>query len=378
MKPRNLIAKTGKMNILNHISIRNFKSVRHLDLELRPLNLFIGANGAGKSNLISVFRFLNQMSEGNLQNHTASLGGADSILYFGRKTSDEMTFTLSFEDGMNEYECGLSPGPEDNFFFNRERIRFYDEKQSPSPQEELWESGHAESKLSAKGGTSANHAGRYAVRDLQTWKPCHFHDTGENAKVRQTCDLEDNLTLRPDARNLAAFLYRLERKFPGHFGNIQEAVRMAAPFFERFSLQPSRLNEEKIRLEWKEKGSDDYFNAAALSDGTLRFVCLATLLFQPSLPRLILLDEPELGLHPYAVSLLADLLRSTARHTQVIAATQSVTLVNQFEPEDIVVVDRNECGESLFRRLDRSEMEDWLDEYGMGDLWEKNIFGGRP
>jgi len=375
--------------MLNHISIRNFKSVRHLDLELKPLNLFIGANGAGKSNFISVFRFLNQMSEGNLQNHTASLGGADSILCFGRKSSDEMAFTLSFEDGMSGYECGLSPGPEDNFFFNKERIRFYDETQTPSQQEELWGRGHTESKLPSKILTyhllkrmkykdRCIQVAHHMAKHFQSWKPYHFHDTGSNARVRQTCDLEDNLTLRPDARNLAAFLYRLEKKFPEHFGNIQDAVRMAAPFFERFSLHPSRLNEEKIRLEWKEKGNNDYFNAAALSDGTLRFICLATLLFQPSLPRLILLDEPELGLHPYAVSLLAGLLRSIARQTQVIAATQSVTLVNQFEPEDIIVADRDERGKSLFRRLDRSDMEDWLEEYGMGDLWEKNIFGGRP
>ncbi len=368
----------NKTNRLNHISVRNFKSVRHLDLELRPLNIFIGANGAGKSNFIGVFRFLNQLSGRNLQNHTAALGGADSILCFGRKTSDEMSFTLSSEDGMNGYECGFSPNSEDNFFFNREYVRFHDRKQSLVPQEEFLGNGHLESKMSATTGDGPGHAARYLLKHFRTWKLCHFHDTGESAKVRQTCDLEDNLILRPDARNLAAFLYRLERKFPENFANIQEAVRMAAPFFDRFNLQPSRLNEDKIRLEWKEKGNDDYFNAAALSDGTLRFICLATLLFQPSLPSLILLDEPELGLHPYAISLLAGLLRSTARQAQIIAATQSVTLVNQFDPEDIIVVERDERGGSLFRRLDRSDTEDWLDDYGMGDLWEKNIFGGRP
>ena len=152
---------------------------------------------------------------------------------------------------------------------------------------------------------------------------------------------------------------------------------MVAPFFDRFNLQPSRLKPDKIRLEWKEKGSDAYFNGSSLSDGSLRFMCLATLLLQPHLPSIILLDEPELGLHPMAISVLADLLRSTSQRTQILAATQSVTLVNQFDPENIVIVDRDE-EQSVFRHVDRSSMKDWLEDYGLGDLWEKNLLGGRP
>lgn len=121
------------------------------------------------------------------------------------------------------------------------------------------------------------------------------------------------------------------------------------------------------------------FGPHALSDGTLRFICLATLFLQPpeQLPATIVLDEPELGLHPYAIALLADMVRSAAQHTQVILATQSVTLVNQFEPEDILVVDRIQ-GKSAFRRLGKEEMASWLEDYGLGDLWEKNLLGGRP
>jgi predicted ATPase len=154
-------------------------------------------------------------------------------------------------------------------------------------------------------------------------------------------------------------------------------VRLVAPFFGDFDLRPSRLNPDKIRLEWHEKGSDMYFNAHALSDGTLRFICMVTLLLMPEPPATILIDEPELGLHPYAITLLAALLRSAATRTQVIVSTQSVTLVNQFDPEDIIVVDRAE-GRSLFQRQDRENLERWLHEYGMGDMWEKNLLGGRP
>ena len=154
-------------------------------------------------------------------------------------------------------------------------------------------------------------------------------------------------------------------------------MRQIAPFFEEFRLAPSKLNENKIRLEWKEKGSDAYFNASSLSDGTLRFICLATLLLQPQLPAVVLLDEPELGLHPAAVTLLADLLGSAATRTQVIVATHSVTLVNQFEPDSVWTVDR-EDNQSVFRHLSQTDMSAWLNDYGLGELWEKNVLGARP
>ncbi|HZI07942.1 MAG TPA: AAA family ATPase, partial [Archangium sp.] len=161
------------------------------------------------------------------------------------------------------------------------------------------------------------------------------------------------------------------------YRRIVSTIRLVAPFFDDFRLRPSPFNEQKIQLEWSERNSDAYFNAHALSDGTLRFICLATLLLQPNLPSLILIDEPELGLHPYAIQVLAGLVRSASEKTQVILSTQSVTLVNQFEPEDLVVVDRAN-GESLFRRLSSEDTQDWLEGYSLGELWEKNVFGGRP
>jgi predicted ATPase len=183
--------------------------------------------------------------------------------------------------------------------------------------------------------------------------------------------------LRADGSNLAAILYWMKSKYADHYQNIVDGVRLVAPFFDDFILEPSHENGEMIRLEWEERGSDNYFNAAALSDGTLRFMCLATLLLQPSLPSIVLLDEPELGLHPYAITILAELLRGASTKTQVIVSTQSVTLVNQFEPQDVIVVER-EGGQSVFKHVEAEQMDKWLDDYGLGDLWEKNVLGGRP
>jgi len=218
---------------------------------------------------------------------------------------------------------------------------------------------------------------RQVVNDLESYRVYHFHDTSDTAAVKGTADVEDNRVLRPQAENLAAFLYWMQQKQPDHFRNIRDTLRQIAPFFDEFRLAPSRLNEEKVRLEWKEKGSDAYFNASSLSDGTLRFLCLATLLLQPQLPAVVLLDEPELGLHPAAVTLLADLLSSAATRTQAIVATQSVTLVNLFEPEAVWAVDR-EDGQSAFRHLSQQDMSSWMDDYGLGEMWEKNILGARP
>jgi predicted ATPase len=215
------------------------------------------------------------------------------------------------------------------------------------------------------------------MSDLDSYRVYHFHDTSDTASVKRAADVEDNRVLRPQAENLAAFLYWMQQKQPDHFANVQDTLRQIAPFFEEFRLAPSKLNEAKILLEWKEKSSDAYFSASSLSDGTLRFLCLVTLLLQPQLPAVVLLDEPELGLHPAAVTLLADLLSSAATRTQVIVATQSVTLVNLFAPESVWAVDR-EDNQSVFRHLSQQDMATWMDDYGLGDMWEKNLLGARP
>ena len=217
----------------------------------------------------------------------------------------------------------------------------------------------------------------YVLESLQSWTVYHFHDTSENAGVRDACDLHDNRTLRADASNLPAFLYLLKEKHPFEYQEIVGAIRLVAPFFDGFVLEPDGVEENAIRLQWKHASEDAYFDANALSDGTLRFICLATLLLQPQLPPTVLLDEPELGLHPAAITLLGEMIRAASERAQLIISTQSVTFVNQFLPEDIVVVEREDEASS-FRRIDDEDWHHWLEDYGVGDIGEKNLFGGRP
>jgi len=362
---------------LDRITIKGYKSIRELEnFPLTSLNLLIGANGAGKTNFISAFKLLNQIIEGNLQLFIGQQGGADSLLYFGQKQTEKIEIDLEF--GNNGYQCSLVPAAGDTLIFGEEWIRYHDKKKYPQPYGEGLGGGQRETKLLEISRTSRNMTiADHVLNAIRSWRVYHFHDTSTGAKVKQRGDINDNEVLRADASNLAAFLYLLRETKEPYYRKIVSTIRLVAPFFDDFNLRLDPLNPEKIQLEWREVGSDAYFNAHVLSDGTLRFMCLAALLLQPNLPSTILIDEPELGLHPYAITVLASLLRSASQDVQVIVSTQSVPLVNQFNPDDIIVVDRKD-NQSTFSRLGENDLEGWLDDYGMGDLWEKNLLGGRP
>jgi predicted ATPase len=367
------------MRTLERITIMGFKSIRELrGFELRQLNVLVGANGAGKTNFISLFKLLNHLIDKRLQIFVAQSGGVNSFLHFGRKMTSQIEIDLEFGDTniANGYHVGLSPSTKGNFVIAWENCRFHNRTayQNPLEYPSLGQ-GHEETRLPEAAGSAE--PARYVMNTLLRWKVYHFHDTSENARVKQIGDIGDNAIFRPDAANLAAYLYFLQNQYPIHYQRIVETIRLVAPFFDDFVLRPLAENQNKIRLEWREKKSDDYFDASYLSDGTLRFICLTTLLLQPSLPSLVIIDEPELGLHPYAINLLADMLHSASTKAQVIVSTQSVPLVNQFMPEDVIVVGR-EGDQSEFRRLNVENLVEWLEEYSLGELWEKNVIGGRP
>ena len=359
--------------------IKNFKSIRETEVELRDINILIGANGVGKSNFISFFRMLNAFVEQEFQKHVKKEGGANNLLFFGRKYSEYIESKVFFSP--NVYEFRLIPDNQDNLFFEYERVGFYtsqgywdyDDIGKNEYESKLPEAAKETGKV---GGPSKSY---YVFNSMKTWKVYHFHDTSNESPMRRACNINDNKFFRENASNLPAFLYLLQKRYENNFKQIERNLRKVAPFFEKFVLEPDRIDNERIRLEWKHRDSDEYFNASHLSDGTLRMLCLLTLLLQPEefLPSTILIDEPELGLHPAAIKLFSEIVKTISPKTQIIMSTQSATLISHFEPEDIIVVDV-ENNQSVFRRLKKEDLEDWLKEYSLGELWEKNILGGRP
>lgn len=358
---------------IDAISIKNYKSIKELeDFKLLNLNILIGANGAGKSNFISFFKMLNMMIEKRFQEYVKVQGGAENILYFGSKISSEISAKIDFTN--NTYRFVLRPNEDDSLYFLEEATPYIGENIIGRATNETQLFNSKGSKIH---GSRYRGVSDYVIDALESWRVYHFHDTSATAGVKKYCDLADYRKLAPDASNLAAFLYLLKEKYENNFFMIEETIKLIAPYFDRFILEPDQINEERIRLVWREVGSDKDFNANHLSDGTLRMICLTTLLLQPNPPDTIIIDEPELGLHPYAISVLASLMKSFAVNKQLIVSTQSVTLINYFEPQDIIVTDK-EDGASLLRRLEVHELDDWKESYTLGEIWEKNIIGGRP
>jgi predicted ATPase len=367
--------KMGKA--LNRLTLSGYKSIKLLDdFEFKNLNIMVGANGAGKSNLVSFFRMLRAMSEEGLANFVTENGGADGFLFNGPSETSQIGAHLKF--GLNEYKfilvatasAQLMVKMEGHYYRNGHWTSFSDGR--TESRLKLWKDDKSSFFPNSPG------VGAHIFDAVSSWVVYHFHDTSAHAIMRRDQSVRDWRELNPDASNVAALLLRMKTKHEKYYLNIRETIQLIAPFFDDFLLEPENKGEnEVVRLEWKQKGSSFPFQPWQLSDGTIRFICLATALLQPSPPSTIVIDEPELGLHPFALEVLAGLLRDASDRTQLIISTQSATLLNHFDPEDVIVVDR-EDGASRFRRLDAKSLSEWTKDFTLGELWQKNVFEGGP
>jgi len=417
---------------IERLTIRGFKSIRALEaFPLRDLNVLIGANGAGKSNFVSYFHMLREMIDGRLRRWTAKQGTADRIVFFGvqetvriessiefrrslknqeinaRNTNDKRIVftdvwgknkvfleldeditvgdTPSHLDDNDTYAFHLETIADGRFIFFNEGLLFsYSDQENyqislgDDHQESRLKETHRRLKYTSTDAAISDAISR-CYNSMLRCQVYHFHDTSETAGMRRIGAVHDNAYLRPDGSNLAAFLYRLSEEHPNIYQRIRTTINLAMPFFEDFVFQPRTLptEEQLINLQWRQKDSDYPFWPSQLSDGSIRFICLVTALLQPDPPATIIIDEPELGLHPYAITMLGSLLQLASTTTQVIIATQSVSLVDQFDIEDLIIVERRD-GESVFSRPNEEDFNIWLEEYSVGELWEKNVLGGRP
>lgn len=364
------------LNKLKNLTIRGFKSIRELEnFELKNLNIFVGPNGAGKSNLISFFRMLCSLMDGNLSDFIRESGGISDLLFNGRKATKQMDFETRF--GPRGYRFSIVPAPGEGFAITNEQ-RYYEPGTIG-----WWALGSSNSDRSllaeeARGGGRDSDKSRPVYDAIRSWIVYHFHDSGASSGMRNYEIVEDNNRLRSDASNIAPFLLRLKNEETSAYQEILQACRLAIPYLDDFLLDTQKFGPKtKVGLSWKSKGSDYPMQAYHLSDGSIRFICLAAALLQPTLPATLIIDEPELGLHPAAIEIISELIENVSKRTQIIVATQSPAFLDQFDINSIVVVSRKN-GSSIFERLDYDDYREWLEEYSVGQLWTKNVIQGGP
>lgn len=368
---------------IKNISVSGFKSFRRVDrFEPRPLNVLIGTNGSGKSNFLTLFKLLSHMyaTMDGFSGFVGKQGGASALLFGGPKLTESIRvqLVLQTERGENDCEFRVTQGVRNTLIFNEERYRFRP-KGVPVVPDQGWITcghGHENPVLNHLAGDGQQTAKviRGLLRSVEVFQ---FHDTSFNSPLRRGWDSSETHFFRTEGGNVPALLLAMRENQPDRYRHFVEVCRIALPFLDDFVLE---VTNGQVHLDWKERwNSDNRFSAHQASDGMLRFVALMTLLHQApeDMPEVLVIDEPELGLHPAALSVVMDYVKSAAENgCQVFLATQSLSLIDMCEPEDVVVVERDSDGASTLRRLDRDQLAIWLEDYSLSQLWQSNTLGG--
>lgn len=363
---------------LKNVTISGYKSIAAdspVQLELNETNILLGANGAGKSNILSFFNMVGAMMRGNFRYFIARSGSISAFLYQGAKKASAISasFTIESDAKLYYYDFDIVYA-QTHLAISSEEVRWKYKSEDRIFKESLGMQ-YSESAL-LDSDSDACSAVRKLLSDCKTFQ---FNDTSATGPLRQASSVDSANYLYSDGGNIASFLLFLRQNYPYAYNKITEYVRMAVPQFGNFYLES---NNGHVSLKWKSTASEEYvFSPHQLSDGSIRFIALATLLLQPkeTMPEIIMIDEPELGLHPYAIDRLVEMVKIAAVNTQVILSTQSPALIDGFDADNIIVVDMDECSEStVARHLDKEGLSEWLAEYSVSELWNKNVIGGRP
>ncbi len=357
---------------MDSISIKGYKSFNDVSVPLNAINILIGSNGAGKSNFLSLFELLGNAYEGFLARSVAQSGGVDKLLHKGRKTTDRISIEVN--EGNNSYVLDLIES-DGSLIVESEKLGYTSESENNAYAYHFIANYKSETVLKDYHGARNED---YIKQYMSQIRKFHFHDTGRTSPFTGESNVvNDSYLLYSKGGNLAAYLYGIMTKYPMVYKRMVNVIQSVAPFFHDFYLVPNESGG--VRLQWRDKFSEVIYGPNELSDGTIRFIALTVLFMQPNLPKVIVIDEPELGLHPVAIEKLAGLIKMAAnRGTQVIAATQNAELISNFQPEDILTVDQRE-GKSTIRRLNSRELSQWLNDYTLGDLWKQRIMkGGQP
>ena len=369
---------------IESVHIEGFRSLKDVTLRPNPgITVLIGPNGAGKSNLFRFFDLLHSMLPLRRLGIFVGLeGGASHQLFHGSQRTPRMKGEIGVRTGagLNEYAFALARGNENRFHFTEERYRFSGSGSGADAEWRHLRNGDGEARLLIAAQEAEDNGHRQAARAITDFfdeiTPFQFHDTSKESPFKNHCHVTDSFRLWPNGGNLAAVLHRMQREDARRYDELCGQISWILPAFERFAMKEEN---DYVILRWRARNSGQIMGAHLTSDGSLRFFALMTLLSLPGaqLPNVILLDEPELGLHPTAIALVSGMIRSMATRRQVVIATQSPLLVDEFDLDEVRVLDLND-GQTHLRTLDPGQYQEWLEDYSTGELWRKNLLGGGP
>jgi predicted ATPase len=331
------------------------------DIKLKNLNILIGPNGAGKSMFIELLNMINCLFDGRLQEYVSTHGGPDELLRFGRSVTSRIEIGLFFDK--RHYLAVLEPSDDGRLFFAEERVGI-------EGHEDLnIGCGHFETRI-------REHENEIADVNCQAF---NLTNVGRNASIRLPQPFGPCKKLSFDGSNLAPYLYELKENHYGDYVRIIKRLRIIAPFFNDFYLVPNEDTPGTISLKWLESGQDIPLSPNSLSDGMLRFACVLAIFRYPKerRPDIILIDEPDLSLHPKALELLYHIINVVSEYRQIVISTQSEGMINKFKADDIIIADRT-GGKTAFHRIDADELEEWLENKTITELWANSIIGGQP
>jgi len=378
------------------LEVRGYRRLRQVELQLAPLNVLIGANGVGKSSVLDAVDLLAASAEGSLENAISEAGGISSLLTLDGRT-DSLRFSLQLPIGTDQplkYELNISREGV-GYGIRREQLTQRQDLMLPDPFKFIdsraghvlyhdpveknlvrpnWDYKATETALSQ---VPRMYQTPEKFRQLLASSSALYHslDVSFRAPVRLPQPLQPANTPGSDGSDLLPCLYTMRETDRDRYEAVEDALRIAFPTFERLDLPPAAAG--RLTLGWKDRNFTQPIYPHQLSEGTLRFLWLATLLQSPGLPAVTLIDEPEVSLHPEMLRLLAELLREASSRAQLIVATHSDRFVRFLQPKELVVCDLAEDGGMLVRRASDLDLDGWLADYALDELWSMGRLGGR-
>ena len=378
------------MHQIKNIKIKGFKRLHDVDVEMRPMMVMIGANSVGKTSLLDSISLLSASAGGMLNKRLNDMGGISEILTQGISHSisfesdieiegyESLRYSLRFEpkgqsysiskETLSQAQSNYSSEPFKYIESSCDDIRYFDTSTKRLVRPE-WEHNPFESSLSQV--PRMFRLPDDLRRTLSSVTQYHVLDVSQRAPVKLPQQMKPAIFPGENGEDLIPFLYNLRESNSDRYETIEDSLKVAFPGFESLNFPP--VASGMISMTWKEKYFKNPIYIHQLSEGTLRFLWLVSLLQSPGLSTVTMIDEPEVSLHPELLGLLAELMREASARTQIIVATHSDRLIKFLNPGEVVVMDMDENGFTSVQWADSLNLDRWLEDYSLDEIWRMNL-----